>query len=60
MADKGRLARKGYYKLASFEAKEIKMFDFIKLNNFMKEFDEIRHNDLLLVIRIDVLTVRHI
>lgn len=53
MADKGRLAKKGYYKLATFEAKEVKMFSFIKLNKFMMEFDENRHNDLILAYLIE-------
>lgn len=53
MADKGRLAKKGYYKLANFESKEIKLFSFIKIIKFMKEFDESRRNDLLLAYLIE-------
>jgi hypothetical protein len=53
MADKGRLAKKGYYKLANLDSKELKLFAYMKIIKFMKEFDENRHTDLLLAYLIE-------
>jgi hypothetical protein len=47
--DKNRLPRKGYIKLAGQDAKEIKLFDFIPLLKWLRELDEARHYELLLV-----------
>jgi hypothetical protein len=44
------MPRKGFFKLAGLDVKEVKLFEFIPLLKWLKDFDETTHNDIMLVI----------